>query len=208
MRCAVDTPEQNTILARTIRASRSAIEHEPAHVIAQPLVVKHEFLDLVGKLRALPPALRSTGFVTLIFRGSRACGPDRVGRCAQLVSRYVSHRRGLSCRVSRFPRCAGQISGSAHGVTGSRAGLGHLNLTPRPGTRQFYRSARPAVSRLRLLEEVQHVLCAIGCPYCKKVMMCVLQGTAATYGNKPGISVLRENHSSLHLLKWCLLPPS
>jgi hypothetical protein len=129
-------------------------------MIAQHLVVKHEFSDLAGKLCALPPALRSTGLITLVFRGCRPYGPDRVGRCTQLVSRHMSHRRGLSCRVSRCPRRAGEISGSAHGMTGGRARLGHLNLTPRPGTRQFYRSARAVVLGPRLLEEVQYVLCA------------------------------------------------
>ena len=86
----------------------------------------------------------------------------------------MSYRRGLSCRVGRFPRRAGQISGRAHGVTGGRAGLSHRNLTPRPGTRLFDRPARAVVLGSRLLEEVQYVLRAIGRPGRKKVMMSVL----------------------------------
>jgi hypothetical protein len=135
-------------------------------MIAQPLVVKYELADLAWKLRALPTTLRSTGLVTLVIRGSGAYGPDRVGRSAQLVGGHMSHRRCLSCRVSRFPRRAGQISGRAHGVTGGRAGLSHRNLTPRPGTPQFDRSARAVVVGSRLLEEVQYMLRAISRPYC------------------------------------------
>ena len=36
---------------------RSAIEYVPAHLIAQPLVVQHEFSDLAGKPCPLPLAL-------------------------------------------------------------------------------------------------------------------------------------------------------
>ncbi len=135
-------------------------------MIAQPLVVKHELADLAWKLRALPTTLRPTGIVPFILRSCCACGPDRVGRRTQLVGCYMSHSRGLSCRISRFPRRAGQISGRAHGVTGGRAGLSHRNLTPSPGTPQFDRSARAVVVGSRLLEEVQYMLRAISRPYC------------------------------------------
>jgi len=37
---------------------------------------------------------------------------------------------------------------------------------------------------------VQHMLCAIGCPYRKQVMIGVLQGTAATPGDESGVSLL------------------
>jgi hypothetical protein len=39
--------------------ARSAVEHQPADVVPQPLVVKHELADLLWKLLALPPALDS-----------------------------------------------------------------------------------------------------------------------------------------------------
>src|SRR5258708_32852979 len=82
------------------RANWSASEYEPAILIAQPLVVKHEFSDFAGKLCALPLALQATSLHTFIFRSRRTCSPDRVGCCAQFVSCHVSHRCGLSGGVS------------------------------------------------------------------------------------------------------------
>lgn len=38
---------------------RSAVEHEPAYMIPQSLVIEHKVPDFVGKLVALPPALRA-----------------------------------------------------------------------------------------------------------------------------------------------------
>jgi hypothetical protein len=48
------------------------------------------------------------------------------------------------------------------------------DLTPRPSARQFDGSARTVVTGLRLFEEVQHVLRAIGRPDRKKMMIGVL----------------------------------
>src|SRR3954468_22101430 len=44
----------------------SAVEDEPADVVAQALVVEHERADRVRKLRALPAALANAGLVRLI----------------------------------------------------------------------------------------------------------------------------------------------
>ncbi len=40
-----------------VQASQLAIEQEPAHLIAQPLVIKHKCTDLFWKLCTLPLAL-------------------------------------------------------------------------------------------------------------------------------------------------------
>src|SRR5262249_12943947 len=159
-------------------------------------VVEHEFSDRAGKLGTLPLALQATGLLTLIFRSRRAYGPDCVGRCPQLMSCDMSHRHGLSGGVSRFLRGAQHLSGRGIGSKGGGAGLRHRDLTPRPGTRLFDRSARTVVTGLRLLEEVQYVLRAIRRPHGKKAMIGVLQGAAATHGNKPGVSFLGEDDLS------------
>jgi hypothetical protein len=57
---------------------------------------------------------------------------------------------------------------------GGRAGLRHLDLTPRPSTRQFDRAARPVVTGARVLEVVQHMLGTIGRPDREEVMVRVL----------------------------------
>jgi hypothetical protein len=90
------------------------------------------------------------------------------------MSCYMSHRRGLSGGVSRFLRGAEHLSDCRIGSKSVRAGLRHRDLTPRPSTRLFDRSARPVVTGLHLLEEVQYVLRAISRPHCKKAMIGVL----------------------------------
>jgi hypothetical protein len=150
-----------------IRASRSAIEYGPALLIAQPLVVEHEFSDLAWKLCTLPLALQATSLLTLIFRSRRAYGPDRVGRCTQLVSRYMSHCHSLTGGESRLLRGAGHLSGRSVCGKGGLTGLTHRNLTPYPSMRLLDRPAWTIVTGLRLLEEVQYVLRTIGRPNCK-----------------------------------------
>lgn len=80
-------------------ASKSAIEHEPAQLVAQPLVVEHEFSDRVRKSGALPLALQAAGRLALVFRRCRSFRPDRVGRSTKLVGRHVADRRGLAGSV-------------------------------------------------------------------------------------------------------------
>jgi hypothetical protein len=139
------------------RASPSAIEHGPAHPIAQPLVVQHEFSDLAGKPCPLPLALQATGLLLLTFRSRRACGPDRVSRCTQFMGWNVGYRHGLTGGKSRLLCGTRHISGRRISEGGT-AGLRHRDLTPRPGTRQFDRAARPVVTGAHVLEVVKHVL--------------------------------------------------
>jgi hypothetical protein len=106
----------------------------------------------------------------------------------------MSHRRSLSGGVSRFPRGAAQLSGSAHGVSGGGTGLCHRNFPSHPGLRLFNCPARTVVTGLRLFEEMQYVLRAISRPHGKQAMIGVLEGAAATQGNQPGVSDLAENH--------------
>jgi hypothetical protein len=47
-----------------------------------------------------------------------------------------------------------------------------------------------------LFEEVQHMFCAIGSPYRKKVVMRVQQSATAPNGYEPRISILWKNHST------------
>jgi hypothetical protein len=113
----------------------------------------------------------------------------------------MSDCRGLSGGVSSFPRRAGQVPGRGVGTAGSVACLTHSDFAPNPSMRQFDCLAWAVVIGLRLLEEVQYVLRAIGRPQRKKVMLGILQGAAATHGNKPGIPVLGENHWLTHIFQ-------
>ncbi len=150
---------------------RSAIEDEPAIFIAQPLVIQHKLADFRGKLRTLPLALHPTRFHTFIFSRRCARRPDRVSCCAQFVRRHMRDRRRLSGSVSRFPCCAAQRSGSAHGVSASGTGLHHRHFTAHPGVSLLNRAARTVVARLCLLEVGQDMLRAIRCPYRQQAMI-------------------------------------
>jgi hypothetical protein len=173
-----------------VQASRSAIEYEPADFVAQLLVVKHEIPDFARKLCTLPLTFQATCLVTLTFIGGCACGPDCVGSCTQLMRCHMCHCRSLSGCISSIPGRSTHYSGGRHGVTGGRSGLRHGDLASRPGANQFDGSLRPVVIGLHFLEEVQHMLCAIGRPYRKQMMIGVLESTAATHSDEPGVSLL------------------
>ena len=65
-------------------------------------------------------------------------------------------------------------------------------ISPRAQARsRFDGSMRPVVIGLHILEEMQHMLCAVGRPYRKQMMIGVLEGTAATHGDEAGVSLLR-----------------
>src|SRR4029453_10741833 len=87
----------------------SAVEREPAQVVAQLLIVEHKLSDLVGELGPLPLALQTAGFHAAVFSGCRARRPDRVSRGTELVARHVAHRRGLTGSVRGMPWCPTQV---------------------------------------------------------------------------------------------------
>jgi len=89
------------------------------------------------------------------------------------VSWNVRYRHGLSGGKSRLLSGTRHLSGRRVGE-GGFAGLGHRDLTPRPGTRQSDRAARPVVSGALVLEVMQHVLGTIGRPEREMVMIGVL----------------------------------
>ena len=160
-------------------------EGEPAQLVAQPLVVEHEFPDLVRELGALPLALQATSRLALVFGRGRSRCPDRVGRGTQLVGRHMADRRGLAGSVRGMPCCSTQVPGRGVCMAGRRAGLRPRDLTPRPGTPEVDRPTRTVVRRPRLLEVVQHVLRAVSRPHREKAMIVVLEAPAATHGDEP-----------------------
>src|SRR5439155_9374851 len=95
----------------TCRGTRSAVEHEPAQLIAQPLVVEHEIPNLKGELSPLPLALQAAGFHSLVSRRSRLRRPDRVCRSTELVCRHMAYGRRLTGSVRGMPWCPTQVPG-------------------------------------------------------------------------------------------------
>jgi hypothetical protein len=138
--------------------ARSAVEHRPADVVPQPLVVKYEFANRVRELVALPLALESPYGLFLAFRCSGTCGLDCVGGRTELVRGDVSDGTGLTGSVRGMPCSSTQVSGRAHGMAARRASLHHLDLAPHPRAGMLDRLTWPGVLRLSRLEEVKDVL--------------------------------------------------
>ena len=130
----------------------SAVEREPAQLVAQPLVVEHKFSELVGESGALPPALQTAGLHALVFSRGRPRGPDRVGRGSEFVGRHVAHRRGLAGSVRGMPCRPTQVSGRGVCMAGRGAGLSPRDLTPRPGTPKIDRPTWTVILRPRSLK--------------------------------------------------------
>ena len=170
------------------------MEQGPALPVAPTLIIEHESSDLLGELGPLPLTLEATSLVTQVCSSRRACRPDGVGRRPEFVSCHVGHRRGLTGSMRRLACGPAEVSRGGVGVASGIACLGHGDLAsnPRPGLLDG--PAGALVSRPNLLEEMQHVLSAIGRPKCEQVVVGVSQGPASTQGDEPGVSNLTEDH--------------
>ena len=149
----------------------AAVEHRPADVVAQPLIVQDQLADRLRQLVALPAALAPAGPLALAFRRRRARRLDRVGGGSELVRGDVGDRRRLPGSIRGMARRAAQIPGRRHRMARRRAGLDHRDLAAHPGPRLLNSVTRARVRRLRRLEEGQDVLRARGGPRGEQVMV-------------------------------------
>src|SRR5258708_6921800 len=106
----------------------SAVEHRPADVVPQPLIVEHELANRLRELVALPPALESPCAFGLSFRRGSACGFDRICGRTELVRGNVCDDRRLAGSVRGMAWCPAQVPGRSHGMAARRAGPGHRDL--------------------------------------------------------------------------------
>jgi hypothetical protein len=173
----------------------SAVEDKPAQLVAQPLVVEHEFPDLRGELGALPLALQTAGVRALAFSGRRARSFDRIGRCSEFVGRHVAHRRRLAGSVRGMPCCPAEVSSRGVRMASRVTSLSPRDLTIRPRTPEVDRPTRTVVLGPRLLEVRQDVLRAVSRPHRETTMIVVFETPAAAHGDEPRIPDLGEDHS-------------
>ena len=115
----------------------SAVEHRPADLVSQALILQDELANRIGELFALPLTFETAGALTLASGDGRTRGLDR--GAAQLSCRSL----GMASRIAR---------------------LRHLDLAPYPSSCQLDCLARSHISRLFRIEQMQHVLRAVGCP--------------------------------------------
>jgi hypothetical protein len=175
--------------------ARSAVEHQPADVVPQPLVVEHELANSLRELVALPPALASSCTLALSLRRGSTCGLDRIGGRAELVRRDVRDGRSLAGSVRRMPCCSSQIPGRAHGMAGRRASPGHGDLAARPGPSLLKCVSRPRVRTLRRLEEVEDMLRARCCPQGEEPVIRIGEDPATADRHETRIANFRKDHS-------------
>src|ERR1700716_1432165 len=136
----------------------SAVEHRPADIVPQPLVVEYELANRLRELVALPPALESPCALALSFRRCRTCGLDRIGGRTELVRGDVCDGCGLAGSVSGMARCPTQVSGRCHRMATRRASLGHRDLAANPSAGLLNRLTPSRVVRTSRLEPVEDVL--------------------------------------------------
>ena len=179
-------------------AKAVSVERKPAQLVAQPLVVKHKFSDLVGELSALPLALQTACLDAVVVSRGRSRRPDRVRRGSEFVGCDMAHRSGLAGSVRGIPCCTTQLPGRGVCVTSRGAGLLPRDLTPRPGTPEDDRPPRTIVLRSCLLEVLQHMLRAVSRPYREKAMIVILEDPAATHCDEPRIADLGQDHRCRH----------
>src|SRR5256885_355477 len=172
----------------------SAVEHRPADVVAQPLVVEYELANRVRELVALPPALESPCALALFRRGS-TCGLDRICGRTELVCSDVCNGRGLTGSVSGVPCCSTQVSSRGVCMTGRRASLGHGDLTARPCAGLLDRLTRSRILRLSRLEEVEDVLRTRCRPQGQEQMIGIGEGPTAADRHETRVAVFREDHT-------------
>ena len=135
----------------------SAIEHRPANVVSQALIVQNQFADRVWQLFTLPSALDPPEVLGFAFRSGCTRRLDRVSRRSKLVRGDVRHRRGLSGGICRMSGGTAQVSRSRVGHARSLARLRHPDLATHPGPSLRNGLARPWVERSRRLKQVQDV---------------------------------------------------
>ena len=174
--------------------SPSAVEHRPADLVPQPLIIEDEFANRCRQLFALPTTLDPTAALTIASGGGRTRGLDRVGGSTELVCGDVRHRCGLAGSERRVPSSSTQLSSGSHGVASRRTGLRHLDLAARPGPDLLDRVAGPWIRRLFRLEEVQNVLCARCRPQSQDPMVGVRERPAAADGDEARVALLGEDH--------------
>ena len=173
----------------------SAVEHRPADVVPQPLVVEYELANRLRELVALPPALESTCALALSFRRGSTCGLDRVGGRTELVRGDVCDGRGLGGSVRGMPCCPTQVSGRGVRIAGRRASLGHRDLATHPGAGVLDRLTRSRVLRLSRLEEVKDVLRARCRPQGEELVIRIGEGPTAADRYETRVAVFREDRS-------------
>ena len=173
----------------------SAVEHKPADVVPQPLIVEYELANRLRELVALPPALESPCALAVSFPRGRTCRLDRIGGRTKLVRGDMCNDRRLAGGVSGMPCCPTQVSGRGHCMAARRASLGHRDLATRPGAGLLNRLTGSPVLRPSRLEPVEDVLRARCRPQGEELVIRIGESPTAADRHETRVAVFREYHT-------------
>ena len=126
------------LLSSADRSDRqSAVEHRPADVVSQPLIVQNELTNLIGQLLALPLALEPASALGLALKGRCTYCLDCVSSSTEFVCGHMPDCSRLTGSVRSVPSGTMEIPSRRIGVAGGCARLppGDLAAHPLPGQR-------------------------------------------------------------------------
>jgi hypothetical protein len=182
----------------------STIEHRPANLVSQPLILQDEFANRIRELFPLPTALEPTGALTLTSGGRSTRGLDRVGRSTELVRRDVRYHCRLAGSICGVPSGSTQLPCRRHSMTTCRTGLRHPDLAVRPCPNLLDRLTGPRVQGLFRLEQVQNVLCTRRRPQSQEPMVGIRERPPAADRDEARIAGFGEDHGCT--LPGCICP--
>ncbi|NJC20993.1 hypothetical protein BJ994_000069 [Arthrobacter pigmenti] len=172
------------------------IEHRPADIVAQPLIIQNQLVYLIRKLAPLPLALTFARCRAELFRHISTYSLDRVGSGAQLMRGNVGNRTSLTSSKCGVTCWATQLPGCPHRMTTRRTRLHHANLTTRPSPSVFNGFARPWVAGLGRLKEMEDMLRARRSPQSKQSMIFIREAPATANRDESRVPDTRKNHES------------
>ena len=121
---------------------------------------------------------------------------DRVGGGAKVVLGHVRDTRGLAGGVGGVPRSSPQWASCAHRVPTAGASVHHPHAAAGPGAGCLGGVPWTGVRGMVLLEEVQHMLRALGSPQREEAVIFIGEHSATADGDQAGIADLGEDHAT------------
>jgi hypothetical protein len=175
----------------------------PTDVISSLLIIQNQGSSRLGELLALPIAFSNPFRLSSAGRTGSLYRSDRVGSCAEVVSRDMRNRGRLAGREGRE---LGRLSQTAsRRVSGKRsaARVFHVYVAPDPVAGGCDRLPRARVARLLAFEKMQHMLSAHCGPLGKQPVVFVRQGASSAEGDQTRIAHLgQDRHGSI--VRWLM----
>jgi hypothetical protein len=181
------------VTADAPRGFRSVVEDVPADGGPALLIVENKFTDSGREVHPLPLPFLGPSLRSVVGWDACAGRPDGVRGSAQVVGGDVSHRSRLPRRECSELRWIGHPARRGIRLESRSACVTHTHLTADPGSTDIDSVAGPAITRLMILEQMQHVLGAQERPVSQQSVVSVRQSAPATDRDQPRITLFRED---------------